>query len=162
MTRKEYQIRLGERLRAIRNQQGLTLQQVEERSEGRWKAVVIGSYERGDRAISVAKLAQLADFYGVPVSELLPEPELPAATRAVRADEPKLVLDLTRLDSADSDDTLRTIARYAARIQVERGDYNGRVLTLRADDLYTLAAVFGMEVEELTSLLKEAEILRVG
>jgi transcriptional regulator with XRE-family HTH domain len=53
----EYQKRLGARLRAIRQQQGLTLQQVEEMSEGRWKAVVVGSYERGDRAVSVAKLA---------------------------------------------------------------------------------------------------------
>src|ERR687890_717777 len=49
----EYQKRLGARLRAIRQQQGLTLQQVEEMSEGRWKAVVVGSYERGDRAVSV-------------------------------------------------------------------------------------------------------------
>jgi transcriptional regulator with XRE-family HTH domain len=68
----DYQKRLGERLRAIRQQQGLTLQEVEAVSGGKWKAVVVGSYERGDRAVSVAKLAELGDFYNVPVSELLP------------------------------------------------------------------------------------------
>ena len=68
----EYAKALGNRLRAIRQQQGLSLQRVEEKSGGKWKAVVVGSYERGDRAVTVAKLAQLADFYGVPVSVLLP------------------------------------------------------------------------------------------
>lgn len=68
----DYARALGSRLRAIRQQQGLSLQGVEEKSGGRWKAVVIGSYERGDRAVTVAKLAELADFYGVPVGELLP------------------------------------------------------------------------------------------
>ena len=64
---------LGSRLRSIRQQQGLSLQGVEEKSNGRWKAVVVGSYERGDRAVTVSRLAELADFYRVPVAELLPE-----------------------------------------------------------------------------------------
>ena len=55
----DYALSLGGRLRAIRQQQGLSLHAVEEKSGGRWKAVVVGSYERGDRAITVAKLAEL-------------------------------------------------------------------------------------------------------
>ncbi len=39
----EYARALGGRLRAIRTQQGLSLHGVEEKSEGRWKAVVVGS-----------------------------------------------------------------------------------------------------------------------
>jgi transcriptional regulator with XRE-family HTH domain len=66
----EYAKTLGARLRAIRTQQGLSLHGVEEKSRGRWKAVVVGSYERGDRSVTVQKLAELAEFYGVPVSEL--------------------------------------------------------------------------------------------
>ena len=69
----DYAHALGARLRSIRAQQGLCLHGVEEKSEGRWKAVVVGSYERGDRAVTVAKLAELAEFYGVPVAELLPD-----------------------------------------------------------------------------------------
>jgi len=63
----EYAKSLGARLRSIRQQQGLSLQGVEEKSNGRWKAVVVGSYERGDRAVTVSRLAELADFYRVPV-----------------------------------------------------------------------------------------------
>src|SRR5438067_13344550 len=81
---------LGARLRAIRTQQGLSLHGVEEKSEGRWKAVVVGSYERGDRAVTVQRLAELADFYGVPVQALLPD----AAPTGSSEPPPKLVLDL--------------------------------------------------------------------
>ncbi|MGH3547401.1 MAG: helix-turn-helix domain-containing protein, partial [Pseudonocardiaceae bacterium] len=69
----DYAKALGSKLRGIRQQQGLSLHGVEQKSAGRWKAVVVGSYERGDRAVTVQKLAELADFYGVPVPELLPE-----------------------------------------------------------------------------------------
>ena len=62
----DYAKTLGARLRAIRTQQGLSLHGVEEKSRGRWKAVVVGSYERGDRSVTVQKLAELAEFYGVP------------------------------------------------------------------------------------------------
>ena len=38
----DYAKALGARLRAIRQQQGLSLHGVEEKSVGRWKAVVVG------------------------------------------------------------------------------------------------------------------------
>ena len=68
----EYGHQLGARLRGVRLQQNLSLHAVEQRSGGRWKAVVVGSYERGDRSVTVSRLAELADFYGVPVRRLLP------------------------------------------------------------------------------------------
>lgn len=155
----DYQNQLGERLRAIRNQQGLTLQEVEERSDGVWKAVVVGSYERGDRAISVSKLAALSGFYGVPIADLLPDPS-PAPSRTDGVARQRLVLDLTRLnDLGSGDDTLEALARYAMHIQVERGDYNGRMLTLRGDDLRALAVAFGNDPERLIDRLIEASVL---
>ncbi|HET7326346.1 MAG TPA: helix-turn-helix transcriptional regulator, partial [Nocardioidaceae bacterium] len=60
---QEYANTLGTKLRAIRQQQGLSLHGVEQKSRGRWKAVVVGSYERGDRAVTVQKLSELAAFY---------------------------------------------------------------------------------------------------
>jgi transcriptional regulator with XRE-family HTH domain len=57
-------VELGQWLRGLRNRRGLSLQGVEEASAGRWKGVVVGSYERGDRAITVAKLVELCRFYG--------------------------------------------------------------------------------------------------
>ena len=95
----EYAKTLGARLRAIRTQQGLSLHGVEEKSRGRWKAVVVGSYERGDRSVTVQKLAELAEFYGVPVSELLPGDAAPTPL----APSPKLVIDLERMSQLPKD-----------------------------------------------------------
>src|SRR5689334_25062638 len=89
----DYARALGARLRAIRTQQGLSLHGVEEKSEGRWKAVVVGSYERGDRAVTVAKLAELSEFYGVSVAELLSD----ARPTHRGAPSPMLVSDLQSL-----------------------------------------------------------------
>ena len=108
----EHQQRLGSRLRAIRRQQGLTLQEVEDHSDGTWKAVVVGSYERGDRAISVAKLARLASFYGVPLRDLLPAPA--DDNTPIDPDTlPRICLDLTRLEADDSksDDVIVALNR---------------------------------------------------
>jgi transcriptional regulator with XRE-family HTH domain len=154
----DYQQELGDRLRSIRNQQGLTLQDVEQRSEGRWKAVVVGSYERGDRAISVSKLAALAAFYGVPVSELLPTPADAMEQPRAQGTAERVVLDLTVLDP-DAPGLLGTVARYARRIQLDRGDYNGRVLTLRADDVRAVSAATGHTVDEVLEALAGHEAL---
>jgi transcriptional regulator with XRE-family HTH domain len=89
----DYAKALGSKLRGIRQQQGLSLHGVEQKSGGRWKAVVVGSYERGDRAVTVQKLAELADFYGVPVVELLPEGRVPSGAEPAT----KIVINLERL-----------------------------------------------------------------
>src|SRR6516162_535032 len=64
--------RVGERLRAIRRQKGLSLHDVEARSTLEFKASVLGAYERGERAISVPRLLRLAEIYEVPADQLLP------------------------------------------------------------------------------------------
>lgn len=142
----EYARALGARLRAVRNQQGLSLQGVEAKSHGLWKAVVVGSYERGDRAVTVQRLAELAAFYGVPVAELLPGP----APAVVGESRPRLVIDLERLSQLPSEQA-GPLTRYTAAIQVQRGDYNGRVLSIRQDDLRMLAVIY----EESPSVLAE-------
>lgn len=139
---------LGVRLREIRHQQGLSLQAVEEKSGRRWKAVVVGSYERGDRAITVQKLADLAAFYGIPVTELLPE------ARSFRSGDAdiKVILDLERLGQLPAEDA-GPLARFTATIQSHRGDYNGRVLSIRSDDLRCLAVLYDISAGELTDQL---------
>ena len=144
----EYARALGARLRAIRTQQGLSLHGVEEKSSGRWKAVVVGSYERGDRAVTVARLAELAAFYGVPVAELLPGED--NGSRAVAADGAG-----PRPGAAAGGASPRRgpLLRFVAHIQRMRGDYNGRVLSIRQDDLQALALMYDRTTGELIEAL---------
>ena len=144
----DYAKALGARLRAIRTQQSLSLHGVEEKSQGRWKAVVVGSYERGDRAVTVQRLSELADFYGVPVNELLPEGHATPVTEPAS----RLIIDLELLAAVPADKAA-PLARYAATIQSQRGDYNGRVLSIRQEDLRSLAVIYDASPGALTEQL---------
>ena len=57
---QEYSKRVGERIRSIRRQKRLSLQEVEASSNQEFKASVLGAYERGERAISVPRLQRLS------------------------------------------------------------------------------------------------------
>jgi len=149
-----YQARLGERLRKVRRAQGLRLQDVEERSAGRFKAVVVGSYERGDRAVSAHKLAALAAFYAVPLVELLPE------DREARPDDLHAVarVAVDRLQDRADDPEVAPLLRLVEHVQHLRDDH-GPVLSLRSDDLRTIAVALGVQPDELDRWLAERDLL---
>lgn len=154
-----YAHELGERLRNVRQQQRLSLHDVEERSGGALKASVLGAYERGERAVSVARLRALSDFYRVPVGSLLPSGDAP--TRGAR-EGGALVLDLTRLEGAAVAAERRDLlSRYAGAIQAQRGDYNGRVLTVRASDVRAMAVVLDTDEDALRRDLVGAGVAQV-
>lgn len=150
----EYAKSLGARLRAIRRQQGLSLHAVEQRSAGRWKAAVVGSYERGDRAVTVQRLAELADFYQVPLNELLPEDAATASQQRGVPGIERLVLNLEVLAGLPAADAA-PLTRFAAAIQSQRGDFNGRILTLRAEDMRTLEVLYADDRQSLDRVLAQ-------
>ena len=146
-----YGAAVGARLRAVRQQRGMTLLQVEQRSAGRFRAVVVGSYERGDRAVTVPKLAELADFYGVPVEELLPG-EQPAASTPDAGDR-TLRIDLERLAALPARH-VGPLARYASIARSQREDAAGDTLTIREQDLQSLAEVYSLPPDFLVSMIE--------
>ncbi len=121
------------------------------------------------------RLQRLADFYNVPVDQLLPrdlsgalaargasagevstptgEPETVAGT-AGAGEEDKVTIDLTRLETASGPepDLLR---RYLAMIQVQRQDFNGRVLTIRDEDVRSIALLFETTAEAMRRRLDD-------
>jgi transcriptional regulator with XRE-family HTH domain len=149
-------VQIGDRLRAIRRQQGLSLHDVEARSGKEFKASVLGAYERGERALSVGRLLRLAELFDVPADQLLPREE-EVDIDLTRRDNDSMsgyTIDLVRLSQLDEADA-QVLSRYAATIQLQRQDFNGRMLTIRSDDVRVLAAVLGRRPEELSSRLDE-------
>ncbi len=160
-----YRRKVGERIRTIRRQKRLSLQDVEARSDAEFKASVLGAYERGERAVSVPRLQRLARFYSVPVDQMLPsdgETDLgissPAGDAPVWVPGQKIIIDLTRLAEASGPEA-EMINRYLTIIQVKRQDFNGRVLTIRRDDLQALAAILGTGVDGAAPRLDELGLL---
>jgi transcriptional regulator with XRE-family HTH domain len=156
---QEYIKRVGERLRAIRRQKRLSLQEVEAASLQEFKASVLGAYERGERAISVPRLQRLARFYNLPVDQLLPadvgpsfgltpqaETVIDLTDRPTRRVGESITIDLTRLEKLSGPEA-EMLNRYLTMIQVQRQDFNGRVLTIRVNDLQALAAILGTGVD---------------
>lgn len=151
---RRHAMALGERLRKVRQQQQRSLHEVEHDSRGLLKASVVGAYERGERTVSISRLEDLARFYRVPIAELLPETETSEAPASSTA---RFVIDLVALESRTDDDAL---TRYVGSIRSRRGDYNGRVLTLRRSDLDALSAVMGTRPEALHDRLGAEGLLR--
>lgn len=130
---------VGRRLRSIRRQRGFSLQDVQTLSEGEFKAAVLGAYERGERSISVPRLHRLSGYYDVPVAQLLP----PDPRQVAKTPSPDhITIDLTRLDDIGGAES-EVLERFLTAIQVERQDFNGRVLTVRRDDLKVLSRLIG-------------------
>lgn len=150
-----YSHEVGERLRRVRKERGWSLQEVERSSGGRWKAAVVGSYERGDRNISASRLLELAEFYGVSPAEVLPGDRQSSRRQPVASGA--LVLDLRRFDELPP--RYMQLRRYLEAIQLQRGDFNRRVLSIRAEDLRTLAAIHDRDPDELVDELRRAGVL---
>lgn len=179
-----YARKVGLRLRSVRKQKRLSLHAVEEASNQEFKASVLGAYERGERSISVPRLQRLAELYDVPVDQLLPKqvapktPIVPLANFSAGANgsqetvesfavtgneerrtpiiEPsiKVTIDLIKLNLMEGPekDLLR---RYLSMIQVQRQDFNGRMITIRHEDLKVLACLFELTAEEMAKRLED-------
>jgi transcriptional regulator with XRE-family HTH domain len=159
-----YSRKVGERLRAIRRQKRLSLQEVEAASDQEFKASVLGAYERGERAISVPRLQRLARFYNVPVDQLLPGDDGPGFTStpaAVGGLESSVTIDLRRLENLTGPEA-DMLNRYLTMIQVQRQDFNGRMLTIRRDDLRAIACILGVSVDHASGRLDDLGLSLAG
>lgn len=149
---ESYARKVGERLRSIRRQKRLSLQDVEAASSEEFKASVLGAYERGERSISVPRLQRLAAFYGVPVDQLLPQEAGPTLPRAPSTVKGGITIDLGRLHNL-SDPELEILERFLTSIQMQRQDFNGKMLTIRREDLRVLACLFDLTPDTFSDRL---------
>jgi transcriptional regulator with XRE-family HTH domain len=143
-----YGRKVGERLRAIRRQKGLSLQDVEASSTQEFKASVLGAYERGR-------------FYAVPVDQLLPREDGESGTDVLDLTETSgrdlrasITIDLGRLRDLESP-TAQMLVRYLQMIQVQRQDFNGRMLTVRRDDLRAIACILDTTLDQAIERLDD-------
>ena len=154
-----YNEAIGRRLRAIRGQKGFSLQQVEELSGQEYKASVVGAYERGERSLSLPRMQRLAEFYGVPVDQLLPPSDRSPGQAMPISGTGGVVIDLTSLDELDGPNAA-SVERFLRAIQLMRQDFNGKVLTIRQSDLELLSRILEDEGQTIADVLAPISIKR--
>jgi transcriptional regulator with XRE-family HTH domain len=152
---------VGERLRQIRQQKKLSLSEVENSTNHEFKASVMGAYERGERMISVPRLERLAHFYGVTVDQLLPrDKQREGDTQTNSAAPTKLRIDVAKLTLRDAKE-FKMLERLLRMIQVQRQDFNGKVITVRAHDTRAIAVILDVAVDDVGAKLAELDLLFV-
>jgi hypothetical protein len=125
------------------------------------KAVVLGSYERCDRTLSLNRAIELADIFSIPLVHLLaaPEKHAPVPTR------PTIVIDLRRLRTLTENSeggeghVLNTLSSLLGWIGARRGDWNGEVMSLRESDRATMALMTSMGEEDLLNWLAQNKVM---
>ena len=152
---------VGERLRQIRQQKKLSLSEVESATNQEFKASVMGAYERGERMISVPRLERLANFYGVTVDQLLPrDKQREGDTQSQSAAPTKLRIDVAKLSLRDGKE-FKMLERLLRMIQLQRQDFNGKVITVRAHDTRAIAVMLDVAVDDVGAKLAELDLLFV-
>lgn len=152
---------VGERLRSIRLQKNLSLNEVEQQSEDEFKASVLGAYERGERSISVPRLERLARFYDVTVDQLLPRDRQRVDDNQTSGSvSTKLRIDVAKLLLLP-DHQFKLLASFLRLIQIQRQDFNGKVITVREDDIRAIAVMLDVNVEDVGAKLGELDLLFV-
>ena len=138
------------KLREIRRKRGLTLHGFEALSNGSVKAVVLGSYERGTRAVSLERLEHIAEIYEVPIQYFFG-----LSSEGKQESDQGFIFDLRRISKrSELSQQLAAVKRYLSAIASQRSDWNGEVISLRRADNDCLALICEMGVRELTAELR--------
>lgn len=163
---------VGDRLRTLRRQRGLSLLAVEEASQREFKASVLGAYERGERVISVLRLQRLAEFYRVPVDQVLPRPgqgqghgpgqggagaEDPGGRSRFVPQRP-VTIDLVKLNATESIEG-QVIRRYINALQNQRSGFHGTSMAIRAEDLRVIGLFLERDEAAMEMRLAELDLL---
>jgi transcriptional regulator with XRE-family HTH domain len=151
---------VAQRIRTLRKARGWTLHDVQARSSGSIKAVVMGSYERGTRALSLARSIEIAELFGIPIANLLGD-----FSRTEATNPETLTIDQRRLGKlveSDPDQKIKTLHLFISAIAARRSDWNGEVMTLRASDFDTLTLLFALSLPELKVWLTEKRLALIS
>ena len=149
---------IAARLRSLRLSRNLTLAEVEIKSHKRLRAVALGSYERGDRSLSVSKAIELSGFYEVPLSYLL------TGLSPTQSVEKEIVIDLRRIKALSiveekTTPTQKILFSFLLGIIKERQDFNGEILSLRKSDIEFLTITIGCSSVEFAMYLAQNKLL---
>jgi hypothetical protein len=119
----------------------------------------LGAYERGERVVSVPRLDRLARFYGIPIVQLLRrEAGALASTPVPDGPDVRLTIDVAKLAQLPGP-SFEALTRYLRSIQAQRQVFGVDVVTVRRDDVCSIAAMLAVSTGLVTARLAELGVL---
>jgi len=148
---------VGEKLRRLRLDRGLSLQDVCDRSGGSFVVSTLSAYERGKRSLSLERLLELAEIYGISLSTILDVDEDGELHGTLSRNRPLRI----RLDHLDrlTDAERRPLENYLEFLRNLRNDRSREVLTIRREDLAYLSGLYGLRPHVLKERLEAEGII---
>ncbi len=154
---KRYAELVGEKLRRLRQDRGLSLQEVCLRSGGSFVVSTLSAYERGKRSLSLERLCELAGIYGQSPMSILDIEDEPEFQRTLSNNGP-LRIRLDGLDRLDPEER-RPLETYLAFLRQLRNDPARDLLTIRKEDLSYLSGLYSVRPQALKDYLEKEGIL---
>ena len=154
---KRYAELVGEKLRRMRQDRGLSLQEVCAKSGGSFVVSTLSAYERGKRSLSLERLCELANIYGQSPMSMLDIEDSPEYQRTLTTSGP-LRIRLDNLDRLEPEER-RPLETYLAFLRELRNDPSRELLTIRREDLAYLSALYGVRPQALKDYLEKEGIL---
>jgi transcriptional regulator with XRE-family HTH domain len=154
---KRYAELVGEKLRRIRQERGMSLQEVCALSEGSFVVSTLSAYERGKRSLSLERVCELASIYGQsPMFVLDVQGERDSPGPATGNCPLRIRLDgLEKLAPEER----RPLETYLCFLRELRNDPTRDVLTIRKDDLAYLSTLYGVRPQALKDYLEKEGVL---
>lgn len=154
-------VSIAHRIRTLRLERGWSLADVERLSRGSLKAVVLGSYERCDRSISLTRAIEIANIFSIPLNHLLaaPEKSAPTLTRTAMMVDLRRARTLSQDYLTQPDPLLKTLSAFIAWIATKRCDWNGEIMSLREGDIATLSMMTFTNEETILKWLNEKKLI---
>jgi transcriptional regulator with XRE-family HTH domain len=148
---------VGEKLRRLRQDRGFSLQEVCDRSGGSFVVSTLSAYERGKRSLSLERLLELAEIYGLAPTSLLEVDDDSEVMGSLNRNRP-LRLRLENLQRLTEDER-RPLENYLAFLRNLRNDPGTEILTIRRDDLAYLSTLYGVRPQALKDRLEAEGII---
>jgi transcriptional regulator with XRE-family HTH domain len=154
---KRYAELVGEKLRKMRQERGMSLQEVCSLSGGSFVVSTLSAYERGKRSLSLERLNELAGIYGQSPTSLLDIDDQPDFQRSIAGNTPLRV----RLESLArlAPEERRPLETYLAFLRQLRNDPARDLLTIRKEDLAYLSSLYGVRPQALKDYFEKEGVL---
>ncbi|MCL5941960.1 MAG: helix-turn-helix domain-containing protein [Actinobacteria bacterium] len=148
---------VGEKLRRLRQERGLSLQEVCDRSGGSFVVSTLSAYERGKRSLSLERLLELAEIYGLSPTAILDVDDDGEFHISLEKNRP-LRINIEHLDKLTEAER-RPLENYLEFLRNLRNDPSRKVLTIRKDDLAFLSTLYGVRPQALKHRLEAEGII---